>query len=231
MIFMSMPEVAFAGTSPTPAAADTSAAAAPAPAKTQAETPFKAGDGILVSVFPDTASFLNTIFPIDDTGNIIMPIVGKVNVTKMTEQELVDFILKNFNEYLRYPYVQVRPLIRVSVLGGVPKPGFYYVDPDRSLWELIHETGGTIMEDGLKKMRWERSREDVSKDLIPYLQSGESLAHMGLQSGDQIWVPSPSARRWVDVLRDIMPVVSLLTSFWVVYRTYQRDQFRYSRGR
>ncbi len=193
------------------------------------EYPFHPGDGVLVSVFPDTASFLNRIFPIDDTGHILMPIVGKVNVSKMTEQELVDFILKNFNEYLKYPYVQVRPLIRVSVLGGVRRPGFYYIDPNRSLWELIYETGGPVREDGLKKMKWERNREFVSKDLIPYLQSGQSLAHMGLKSGDQIWTPSQRARTWVDIFRDLMIVASFFMTFYVIYRDYRRDELRYGR--
>jgi len=195
---------------------------------TEEEYPFHPGDAVMVSVFPDTASFLNRIFPIDDAGYVLMPIVGKVHVSKMTEQELVDFILKNFRDQLKYPYVQVRPLIRVSVLGGVARPGFYYIDPNRSLWELIYETGGPILEDGLKKMKWERNREYVSKDLIPYLQSGQSLAHIGLKSGDQIWTPSQKARTWVDIFRDLMIVTSFFMTFYVIYRDYRRFEVRYS---
>jgi protein involved in polysaccharide export with SLBB domain len=194
------------------------------------DSPFHPGDGIEVTVFPDTSSLLNKVYPIDDQGYVLMPVAGKVQVSNISQDSLVNFILNKYKEYLRYPYVQVRPMMRVSVLGGVTNPGFYYIDPDRSLWDLIYETGGTLKEDGLKKMRWERSRKTVSDNLIPYLQNGSSLQHIGVKSGDQIWVPSPTARTWFDTVRDLLPVVTVLTSVWLIYWTYQRDQYRISNG-
>ena len=54
--------------------------------------PFKPGDGILISTFPDTTSFLNNTFPIDDMGFVDFPIVGKVAVSSMSNEELGTFI-------------------------------------------------------------------------------------------------------------------------------------------
>lgn len=183
---------------------------------------FTPGDAVLISAFPDTTSFLNQVFPIDDRGYIDLPIIGKVKISDMTRQELIDFLKENFRDYLRYPYVNVKPLIRASVLGGVPHPGFYYVDPDQTLWDLIHMVGGTLDEDGLKDMRWERDRKVVEKNLIPYLQKGVSLRTMGFRSGDQIWVKSPGKPGLVDKILSYTPLVTLAISFFTLYFTYQR---------
>ena len=183
---------------------------------------FVPGDAVEISVFPDTTSFLNQVFPIDDRGYIDLPIIGKVKITDMSKQEFIEFIQENFKDYLRYPYIVVKPMIRISVLGGVLRPGFYYVDPDMTLWEVMHRVGGTLDEEGLKEMRWERDREVVQKDLIPYLQKGTSLRAMGFRSGDQIWVKSPGKPGLMDKVLRYMPVVTMFTTLFTLYYTYQR---------
>ena len=150
---------------------------------------FTAGDGLRIVVYPDSASFLNNIYPIDSDGNIFLPVAGKVKVTSMTVEQLIMFLQKNFQQYLRYPEIQVRPLIRVSMLGGFFRPGLYYVEPDRSIWDLVYLAGGTQNEDGLKELRWERDRRVVAGNLIPYIESGDAISAIGFRSGDQIWTP------------------------------------------
>lgn len=183
---------------------------------------FTAGDAVMISVFPDTASFLNDIFPIDDRGFVELPIYGKLKITDMTTTAFEKFLKEKYRDYLRFPYVRVKPMIRVSVLGGVPTPGFYYYDPEYSLWELIHQTGGTTDEDGLKKMKWQRNRDDVKDNLIPYLQKGTSLRNMGFQSGDQIWVRSPAKpSNLQEITKTVFPLITFAISIFTFYYTYQ----------
>ncbi len=184
-------------------------------------SPFVPGDAIMVSTFPDTASFLNQSFPISDRGFIELPIYGKVRITDMSKAELENFIEEKFRDYLRFPYVQIKPLIRVSILGGVPNPGLYYFDPDRSLWQLVYMAGGTVDEDGLKDMKWERNRDAVKKNLIPYLQNGISLKNMGFQSGDQILVKTPGKPGFIEKLSRFFPIFTFATSVFTFYYTYQ----------
>ena len=153
---------------------------------------FVPGDAVGISTMPDTSSFLHGVFPIDDRGFVELPVYGKAQITNMTVQEFENFIRENFKDYLRFPDIKAKPMIRVSVLGGIPLPGMYYFDSNRSLWELMYEVGGTIDENGLKQMRWERSGKTVEGDLIPHLQTGISLRELGFRSGDQIWVRTPS---------------------------------------
>ncbi|GAB4368374.1 MAG: hypothetical protein Kow0042_09490 [Calditrichia bacterium] len=192
---------------------------------------FRPGDAIQVSAFPDTGSFLNRIFPIDDRGFIELPIYGKVQISHMTEPELVDFLKEKFKDYLRFPYLQVKPLIRVSILGGVRQPGLYYFDPENSLWELLHLAGGTLDEDGLKKMKWQRDRKDVEDNLIPFLQKGSSFRTMGFRSGDQIWVRTPTKPgRLEKFFQTYSPVITFAVSMFSIYMTYY-FLFRYGESR
>jgi len=188
------------------------------------EPPFHAGDGLFLSTFPDTASLLNGVFPIDDGGFCEFPIVGKVNVVAMQKENLLKFLKKNFRSYLRYPNnIYVKPVVRVSLLGGFARPGLYYVDAQSSLWQVVNLAGGPLLEEGIYNMRWERNEDEVSDDLVKYFQSGTSLAKMGFKSGDILWTPSPNRRTIWDAIRDVLPIFTFATSIWMLYNTYQRD--------
>jgi len=198
-----------------------------------ADKPFVAGDGILIDAFPDTASFLNRSFPIDYNGMVDFPLIGKVKVTDMTIEQLETFIKTQFKSYLRYPNIKVKPVIRVSILGGVSRPGLYYVDYQNSLWEVIRMAGGTTLESGLKELHWERNRDEVTGDLIPYIQKGISLKDMGFRSGDQLWTPLvPPQTFFQFTTANILPLASFITSLLFFYITYQQTVTLYQmRGR
>jgi hypothetical protein len=186
-----------------------------------ASSPFVPGDAIKVSTFPDSTSFLNRIFPITDRGFILLHIYVKVIVTDMSKTELENFLKEQFRDYLRFPYLEAKPLVRVSVLGGVPRSGFYYFDPDYSLWELIYLVGGATYEEGLKKMKWERNRKTVSGNLIPYLQKGISLKNMGFRSGDQIWVESAGKPTFIEKARNYFSIVTFVAGIFTFYYSYR----------
>lgn len=178
---------------------------------------FNPGDGVAISTYPDTASFLHGVFPIDDQGYVELPVAGKVKITHMSKQELEDYLKQEFRDYLRFPNVQVKPMIRLSVLGGIPRPGFYYFDQDRSLWEVLYEVGGTLDEDGLKKMRWDRDGKTVEDNLIPYIERGMSLRRMRFQTGDQIWVKSPNKPGAADKFRGVITTIGALGGIITAY--------------
>lgn len=180
---------------------------------------FIPGDAVSISTMPDTTSFLNGIFPIDDRGFVELPIYGKAKISHMSENEFINFIRENFRDYLRFPNLQVKPMIRLSVLGGVPRPGFYYFDANRSLWEAIYEVGGTLDENGLKQMRWERNGGAIEKNLIPYLQTGISLREIGFRTGDQIWVRTPSKPGFWQNARTVLTAITAVASLVAVYIT------------
>ncbi len=180
---------------------------------------FQAGDAVQVSVYPDTSSFLHGIFTIDGNGEIYLPIKGKVKITDMSQIEFESYIKQNFMTYLRYPEVQVRPLIRVSLLGGFARPGLYYVDPDYTIWDVVKMAGGPLREDGLKKMKWERNKSTIKDNLVPYYESGRGLDQIGFRSGDQIWTPTPRERTFWTIFRDVAAIATTAATLYFTYVT------------
>ena len=194
--------------------------------------PFKAGDGVLISTFPDTTSFIHGIYAIDDQGYIELPITGKIKITSMSIDDLKKYIQTNFRSYLRSSSgVYVKPLVRISLLGGFQRPGLYYVDYNSSLWEAIRLVGGPVNEEGIYKMHWQRDGEEKGDDLTSLFEKGISLKKMGFKSGDQIWTPSPDARTFWTTLSDIMPLLTFMTTLAYLYLTYQRDMIYFQQMR
>jgi|GEM_PF-1858913 len=188
-----------------------------------AAKPFVPGDAILIDTLPDTSLFLNQSFAIDDEGFVSLPIIGKVKIDNMSVSELEDYLKNQYKIYLRSSNLRVKPLIRVSLLGGFVRPGLYYVEFDNSLWEVVQLAGGTALETGLYKMRWERSRNEITDDLIPFIQNGVSLKRMGFHSGDQIYTPNIPPLRFDDYLTRYLPLLSFAVTITFFYLTYQQQ--------
>ncbi len=188
-------------------------------------SPFAPGDGLRVTVYPDTASFLNGVYPIDDEGCVDLPIVGMIRVVGKSPEQVQQELSEAYVEYLRYPNVRVRPLIRVTLLGGFFRPGLYYVDPRENMWSLVRMAGGTERDDGVEKLLWRRDGEILDDDLVSLFQSGKSLKTIGFTSGDQITVTHrPNQRFWDTFRDDILPVLSFaitaVSSSMTVYISY-----------
>ena len=191
--------------------------------KQTAELPFVAGDAILLSSYPDTSSFLNGIFPIDDEGYVEFPIGDRINITSMNEENFLKYLKDHYQNYLRSPNLFVKPMIRATVVGGFTTPGLYYVDNKMSLWDLIRMAGGPNNEDAMKNISWERNGEEVIDDVAPFLEHGVSLKSMGFKSGDVVWAPSPGSEdTWQFITSRVLPLAAFATSLylmWVSYRT------------
>jgi len=192
--------------------------------------PFKPGDGLAINTFPDTSSFLNNVFPIDDRGFAEFPIVGKINVSSMTKNELKNYLNNTFRAWLRNPNIYIKPVIRISLLGGFQRPGLYYIDNNSSLWEAVHLAGGPILQKGIYKMKWERNGDEQSGDLTRFFESGISLRSMGFRSGDQIRTPPISESFWDKFRTDFIPIVTFISSMALLYLTYQRELYFIQRG-
>lgn len=199
-------------------------------AKDSAEQyPFHCGDAVGITVTPDSASFLTRQYAIDEDGCIDLPLVGKKQVSSMTQEELTSFIKNSFVQYLRYPSVRVQPLIRLELMGGFQRPGFYYINPRVSFWEVFRIAGTPIREDGLEKLKLSRSRALIDFDPIHSIETAQSLSQMGIRSGDQIMVTaSPLQSTWDRFREDVLPILSLTLSLaattftaYISYETYK----------
>lgn len=67
-------------------------------------------------------------YSVDSDGNINLPNVGKLKVAGLTTTQAQQLIQRSLNEYLTGATVVVKLIsFKVSVLGDVQRPGYYYV--------------------------------------------------------------------------------------------------------
>jgi len=178
-------------------------------------TIFQPGDAVRIQIWDLYVEEVNLSrdYPINPDGYIIMPYIGELKVKGLTAYELMQILEERYKEYLRNPYVYVRPLIRITMQGAFNRPGSYRVDPSSSLWDLVALAGGPREDCNIQRMRVERSGRVVMKNLLHSFQKGYSLEDVGIESGDQVHAPF---RVRID-LGIILNMVTLAASLVILY--------------
>ncbi|MBN2037592.1 MAG: polysaccharide biosynthesis/export family protein [Chitinispirillaceae bacterium] len=207
---------------PAQAVAPKSLDAVPSAALPDAALRFQAGDGIRIIAYPDSAGFPSGVYAIDSHGYADLPIVGYINVVETAPKQIEELLIEKYAAYLPRLSVIVRPVYRISLLGGFLQPGLYWIDPRESLWNAVQKAGGTHRDDGIKKIRWVRDSGRVTKNILPYFQSGASLYSIGFKSGDQLCVtPMPRRQLMESIQTNVLPFFTIVLTAASVYATYQ----------
>lgn len=177
------------------------------------EKPFQAGRALRVTIWQEPE--LSGDFSIDHEGYVILPLLGRIQVSAYTKDSLESYLASEYSSYLRGPIIMIEPLIRIGVVGEVKEPGLYRVNPDSPLWDVIGLSGGPTSRANLKKLKIVRNGEVVSQNLLGAFENGQSLQSVGMMSGDQVQVPA--ARPGMD-WRTMIALMSLgvSTAFLIV---------------
>jgi protein involved in polysaccharide export with SLBB domain len=160
------------------------------------------GDVVELRVFREPEA--SGHYLVDERGTVVLPFVGRVNVTDEPMDDVRERLLSDLSRFLRNPSVDVVFLRRISVLGAVRNPGLYRVDPTMTVAEVMALAGGATPDGHTHRL-------DVVRDGVRIETSitrGSRLAELGLRSGDQLFVPE---RHWLS--RNPAVGVSLLTGF------------------
>jgi protein involved in polysaccharide export with SLBB domain len=186
---------------------------------------FHASDAVRIRVFPDTSVFPNGIYPIGSDGIVHLPLLGPVEVTGISPDSLITLITPVYSPFVRTNAFAAEPLIRLSLQGGFHQPGLYWFSPHENLWGVMQRAGGTLREDGFRKMQLIRDGIVRFNSLDLHVQAGDELDHIGLKTGDQIWVtPNPYRTFWQAFRQDALPVLTFVlasaTTAIVFYNFY-----------
>lgn len=123
--------------------------------------------------------------------------------------------------YVRDPRLRVVPLTRLSITGGVPRPGYYVVDPDRQLTDAITLAGGPGVSNQKKGrisiVRGTKSLYDT-KAVQNAIRDGRTLDDLALRSGDEVRVEEPKRSR-LPSAQTIFFGISALTGLIVLIRS------------
>jgi protein involved in polysaccharide export with SLBB domain len=126
-------------------------------------------------------------YPVDETGTVVLPLLGSRNVTGLPAAELKRQLVADYRQELRNQDVQISLLRRVRVLGAVKNPGIYQVDPTMSVADAIALAGGATHEGKLKGIQVLRRGKVIRSDVDVHTPIAREM-----QSGDQVIVPERS---------------------------------------
>jgi polysaccharide export outer membrane protein len=164
---------------------------------------YKVGIGDILSINIYGQPDLSREVVVLHNGSISFPLIGSVQVKGKSTREIAELI-KNLLEkdYLYNPHVSVTVKEfcskKVSVLGGVKKPGIYYLKGATTLLDIIVEAGMTeLVSSGRKIIVYRNSISDNGKnnnniitiDLAELLIKGRIELNLYLKNGDNIYIP------------------------------------------
>ncbi len=167
--------------------------AAPATAP-PADTAYTVGPGDTVNVQVYGEPGLSGAFPVDASGGLDFPLIGRVQVGGLAPPAVTELLRARLTEgYLRNPNLTVsvssfrsQP---VQVLGAVAKPGLYYLRGPTTVMAILSEAGG-VSTTGVGEVRITHHGEQSASVVVPYdqlLTAGTDT--VTLRGGDIVFVP------------------------------------------
>jgi len=169
-------------------------------------------------------------FLVTREGTILLPLVGSVKLSGLTEDQAAKFLIEKYGLYLRNPYavVKIRNQ-RIIVIGEVKKPGVVPItNGTMNLVEAIARSGDLndwAMRTHIVILRGDlRQPETHIVDLTD--MSAIALSSMYLRDKDIVYVQPRSAKGISLFVQDITPPFDLVTKIltpFVLIDTLNRD--------
>ena len=138
--------------------------------------------------------------------------IGDVSLAGVLRSELQEKMAATISKYIKEARVRATPLVRLSFLGPVGKPGYYFMPPDIPLSDAIMRAGGPGGNADLKKTVIRRGLKELydSRNTRSALDRGLTLDQLSLRDGDSIELGSESKRGFAQIASYIGVATSLL---------------------
>ncbi len=184
------------------------------------EGDFFPGDQIVVSVAGDTAASATlTVGP----GRVISLLgLPDIQLNGVLRSEVEGYLRQQLARYIRNPEVKARPLLRLSITGGIGAPGFYQLDPDVLVSAALMTAGGITNATELDRTKVLRNNEEVvsGEQFARAVREGATLDQLNLRAGDEIVVGQHKTRDWWTTLRTFAAVPALVLSVYGMGRLF-----------
>lgn len=153
------------------------------------------GDVLEVSVwgFPD----LTRTVAVRPDGRISLPLVGEVDASGRTAEELRRELTRRFALYVRNPQVAVLVRefrrVRISVVGQVSRPGVFELLPPVRVLDALSSAGGLLEGADRRAARLLRADGTMLNLDLERAEQGDPAHNPVLQTGDVLVVPEDVA--------------------------------------
>ena len=155
----------------------------------------KKGDEIEILVWEEPK--FNTNTAVSSRGTITIPLIGEVQVTELTVDQLKETINRELSQYIKGEInltvsITSSNNMQVSVLGMVTRPDSYAIADETSIFKILSMAGGPSDQANISEIRIYRKNSNSSYttlDLSEYLETGEIDSVIPVYPGDVVYVP------------------------------------------
>jgi polysaccharide biosynthesis/export protein len=160
-------------------------------------------------------NFLNG-YSIDEAGNIVLPTIGKVMVKNLTVEEAQTLIQKEVDEYYTNTTVVAKLVsFKVTVLGSVTRPGYFYIfSGQATVLDALGLAGDMTPFGNRNNVKLIRQTEKGSEVILLDMTKGEVMKspYYYLVPNDVIYVEGLRAQTARNNIAPVGTVLTFLTS-------------------
>jgi protein involved in polysaccharide export with SLBB domain len=170
---------------------------------------FRPGDRISL-VIEGNVTLADSAVAVTTGPKVTLPDIGDIPLAGVLRSELQGHMKTQLARFVRDARVRATPLVRVSMLGPVARPGFYFMPADIPISEAVMRAGGPAGTADLSRSVIRRGTDELydSRNTQTAINEGLTLDQLSLRSGDEIVVGTQSTRSW----QSVASVVSVITS-------------------
>ncbi|HEX9485038.1 MAG TPA: SLBB domain-containing protein [Gemmatimonadaceae bacterium] len=177
---------------------------------------FQDGDRIIVKLLGQIQLPGNDTVTVRAGKVLPLPQMADLPLEGVLRSELQPKLSSHIARYLRDSTVRATPLLRMAVLGQVRNPGYYYVQADVLLNDVVMKAGGPIQTADVGNMIIRRGTDIIwnAQDTRTALADGMSLDRLHLRAGDELYVDDiKGSIDWTKIVQFAGPVVGLLVTW------------------
>jgi len=167
------------------------------PSAVSGATDYRVGEGDVLKVSVYGHKDLEATDRVSGDGNIILPLIGQLEVGGMTVAEVSSLIANRLSDgYILSPGVSVFVVEfrsrKAVIMGEIAKPGLYELKGDITLLELISMSGGLRGDAGniatIKRKGPDGAIRSLDIDYMAIMESGDVSLDIQLYDGDSIYI-------------------------------------------
>lgn len=181
------------------------------------EGDFRVGDRLLLRI--EGQVMIDDTVSVIDGPQIMVRGIRQVSLAGALRSEVETLLRAEVNEVVPRSTVTASPLMRLSVLGAVTRPGFLSVPATTTLDRLITLSGGPAASAAIDRITIERADTVVVTETTVQraMAAGSTVEALGLIDGDALVVPlqSPPWDRPQAIQLITSLVIPLLTIFLI----------------
>lgn len=182
------------------------------------EGDFRVGDQLSLSlsipIQPGGQPINNQIVTVGPNQMLQLTDIPEIPLRGILRSELQAYLTEQLKKQFKDQTVQVVPTIRLTVLGGVPQPGFYQLAADMPLPDVIMKVGGPTQQTKLEESVIRRGAEILwdEEQVAAAIQAGTTLDQLNLRAGDELVIGMEDNKDWFQTLRTYALIPGLILS-------------------